>query len=210
MPNTILFTLTVFLGLFAMLEPFSHTVMFASVVMNLDPAAQKRIALKACLFTFVFVSLFVLLGELIFSLFDITLAAFQIGGGVILFFTGFNLIKGGAHEVEAGAQAGGIPSEDVAYSPIGTPMIAGPGVITAAINFTGLDNGFNIFNILVIIGCLAAMCLVNYFCFISSGRITRLLGPGAMGAVSRVMGILIIAIATQIVITGIRNAFHLS
>lgn len=207
-----LFIFTVFLGLFAMLDPISHTVMFMSIAKNYNPKAQKRIAKKACIFVFVFVSLFILSGELIFNLFDTTLSAFQIGGGIIIFFTGFGMLKNTEHDPKEELEHfnTGDLSEDVAYSPLGTPLIAGPGVITAAMNFTGLDKSFNIPNILVVILVLGILCLINYVCFISCNTITKKLGFGTIRAVSKIMGIIIIAIATQMVITGIKNAFNLS
>jgi len=211
MLNISLFIFTVFLGLYAMLDPVSHTVMFMSIAKNFNPAAQRRIAKKACIFVFVFVSLFILSGELIFKLFDTTLSAFQIGGGIIIFYTGFGMLKNTEHfqKEELENSNTGDLNEDVAYSPLGTPLIAGPGVITAAMNFTGMDKSFDIINILIVILVLGILCLVNYICFVSCHNITKKLGFGTIRAVSKIMGIIIIAIATQMVITGIKNAFNL-
>ncbi len=205
------FIFTVLLGLYAMLDPISHTVMFMSIVKKYDPGAQRRIAKKACIFVFVFVSLFILSGELIFKLFDTTLAAFQISGGAIIFFTGFGMLKNDEHapvEDREPSIAGNL-SEDVAYSPLGTPLIAGPGVITAAMNFTGMDKSFDIVNILIVVSILGIMCLVNYICFVCCHNIIKKLGMGTIRAVSKIMGIIIIAIATQMIINGIKSAFNI-
>jgi len=212
MADNILYIFTVLLGMYAMLDPISHTVMFMSVVKDREPKAQKRIAGKACFFVFIFVSLFVLSGELIFHLFDITLASFQIGGGAIIFFTGLNLLSNKEHFTREELEdiASGETGDDVAISPLGTPLIAGPGVISAAMNFTGLDKSFNLFNILLVIAVLGILCMVNYFCFISYNAITRKLGVGTVRATSKIMAIIIIAIATQMIITGIKSAFGLT
>ena len=90
----ILFLSTVFLGFFAMLNPIGNTPVFLAMVGNADDKTIKRVAFKAVLVAFIIIMVFSLFGHLIFRAFGITLPAFQIAGGIIVFFIGYDLLQG--------------------------------------------------------------------------------------------------------------------
>ena len=129
---------TVFLGFFAMLNPIGNTPVFISMVGEADKAIMKKVARRAVFTAFIIIAIFCLFGHLIFKMFGITLPAFQIAGGIIVFFIGYDLLQGKA----AGAQHSTVPLtlqsyEDMAISPLGIPLLAGPGTISTAMNFVG-------------------------------------------------------------------------
>ncbi len=96
MPDITLFLSTVFLGFFAMLNPIGNTPEFLAMMGSADNKTIKRVTFKAVLVAFVIIAAFCLFGHLIFRMFGITLPAFQIAGGIIVFFIGYDLLQGKA------------------------------------------------------------------------------------------------------------------
>ena len=102
---------------------------------------KGKIARKSVLFAFIIVSIFVILGGIIFKVFGITIQAFQIAGGVLLFLVGYQLLHGSEsrmHHPHPDERAGG--SDDVAISPLAVPILAGPGTISSALSFTATNS----------------------------------------------------------------------
>jgi multiple antibiotic resistance protein len=210
MTDLALFLPTVFLGFFAMLNPIGNTPVFLSMVGDADKGVIKKVARRAVLTAFVIIALFSLFGHLIFRMFGITLPAFQIAGGIIVFFIGYDLLQGKV----AGAQHSGVPLAkqsyyDMAISPLGIPLLAGPGTISTAMNFVGEANNF--FYTLLIVLIFAVVCIITYFLFIISNRIADKFSPPLIKVVSRIMGLILAVIAIQMLINGIFNVikeFH--
>jgi multiple antibiotic resistance protein len=204
MTDLALFLPTVFLGFFAMLNPIGNTPVFLTMVGDADHTTLKRVAFKAVLSAFIIISVFCLFGHIIFRLFNITLPAFQIAGGIIVFFIGYDLLQGKA----AGAHKSKIKDSealynDMAISPLGIPLLAGPGTISTAMNFVGQGNSF--FNTILIILVFAIVCAVTYLMFILSKNIADKLRPSLIKAISRIMGLILAVIAVQMLINGIFN-----
>lgn len=199
-----LFFPTVFLGFFAMLNPIGNMPVFLSMVGDADRAVIKKVAFRAVLTAFVIIALFSLFGHLIFRMFGITLPAFQIAGGIIVFFIGYDFLQGKT----AGAQHSSVQVklksyEDMAISPLGIPLLAGPGTISTAMNFVGEANSF--FYTIVIVLIFALVCFITYLMFLLSNRIAERLNPALIKVISRIMGLILAVIAVQMFITGIFN-----
>jgi len=204
MPDLTLFLTTVFIGFFAILNPIGNTPVFLTMVGDADQVIIKRVAFKAISVAFIIITLFSLFGHLIFKLFNITLPAFQIAGGIIVFFIGYDLLQGkaaGAHKSKLKNSAA--PYDDMAVSPLGIPLLAGPGTISTAMNFVGQGNSF--LNTVLIILVFAIVCAITYLMFILSKRIADKLRPSLIKAISRIMGLILAVIAVQMLINGIFN-----
>jgi multiple antibiotic resistance protein len=199
-----LFITTVFLGFFAILNPIGNTPVFLLMVGDADQMVIRKFAIRAILVAFIIITIFCLFGHIIFRLFNITLPAFQIAGGIIVFFIGYDLLQGkaaGAHRskvIESDAEY-----DDMAVSPMGIPLLAGPGTISTAMNFVGEGQSF--FDTLVIILVFATVCIITYFMFILSKRIADKLKPSLIKTISRIMGLILAVIAIQMFINGIFN-----
>jgi multiple antibiotic resistance protein len=204
MTDLVLFLPTVFLGFFAMLNPIGNTPVFLTMVGDADHRTLKRVAFKAVLSAFIIIAVFSLFGHIIFRLFNITLPAFQIAGGIIVFFIGYDLLQGKA----AGAHKSKIKDSetllnDMAISPLGIPLLAGPGTISTAMNFVGQGNSF--LNTVLIILVFGIVCSVTYLMFILSKNIADKLRPSLIKAISRIMGLILAVIAVQMLLNGIFN-----
>lgn len=204
MTDLALFLPTVFLGFFAMLNPIGNTPVFISMVGDADRTVIKKVAFRAVLTAFIIITIFSLFGHFIFRMFGITLPAFQIAGGIIVFFIGYNLLQGKL----SGAQHSKIPItlrsyEDMAISPLGIPLLAGPGTISTAMNFVGEGKSF-LYTILIVL-IFALVCSITYLLFILSKKIADRLSQPIIKVISRIMGLILAVIAVQMFINGVFN-----
>ncbi len=204
MTDLTLFLPTVFLGFFAMLNPIGNTPVFLSMVGEADKKTIKKVAFRAVLTAFFIIAIFSFFGHVIFRMFGITLPAFQVAGGIIVFFIGYDLLQGKV----AGAQHSNVQInvksyEDMAVSPLGIPLLAGPGTISTAMNFVGESNKLSYTLLIVLI--FALVCAITYFMFLISNRIADKLSPPLIKVISRIMGLILTVIAVQMFINGIFN-----
>ena len=217
----ILFTGTVVMGFFAIMNPIANTPIFMGITADISDRKQKNsIAFKSTLFAFIIVAAFTILGQLIFKMFGITLPAFQITGGILLFFIGYDLLQGKSasfhhpvvHDREKLQKKAADPDSatSIALTPLAIPILAGPGTIATAMNFVGMKTSLgHVEHLAVVIVAFALMCLITFVMFISANRIVDFLGKHIINVISRIMGLLLAVIATQMVISGINNAIEM-
>ncbi|GAA5129498.1 MarC family protein [Alloalcanivorax gelatiniphagus] len=196
--------LTVFMAFFAIMNPIANTAVFAGLAGSETPARQRMIATKAVTITFIVVVLFALLGKTIFALFDITLPALRITGGVLVFLVGYHMLQGSPSKLHTGEDDG---DTDIATSPLAVPLLAGPGTIATAMNYS-VAGGWPA----TAITCLAflALCIITFICFIFSARIINLIGENGLSITTRLMGLILAVIGTQMLVAGVGEVLHLS
>jgi len=200
------FGMTVLMGFFAIMNPIGNAPIYIGLVEGCSDAEKGRIARKSVLFAFIIVSIFVIFGGIIFKMFGITIQAFQIAGGILLFLVGYQLLHGGVsrmHHPHPDERVGG--SDDVAISPLAVPILAGPGTISSALSFTATDSSPS--HVAMVVGVFAFVCLLTYLAFIYSEKIMKLLKPDMIKVVSRLMGLILTILAAQMIILGIKGAF---
>jgi len=181
------------------------------MVSDFDRNTQRKVALRSVIVAFVIIAIFSIFGHIIFRMFGITLPAFQIAGGLIIFVMGYNLLNAKDSTMHSQAPMAREDmeklAEDMAITPLGTPLLAGPGTISAAMNFVGAEK--SILNVILVIAMFAIMCFITYILFISSHKLAARVNPGILKVVTRVMGLILSVIAIQMLITGIEGAIHL-
>jgi multiple antibiotic resistance protein len=199
-------TITVFLAFFAIMNPVANTPVFIGLTDG-DPAAVKRqVAFKALLIAFVIVLVFCLFGRMLFELFGITLPAFRIAGGALVALVGFQMLHGAPSRVHhPGDDDSG--SDDsalgVAVSPLAMPILAGPGTLATAMNFSATGNTTEI---IITIAMFAVLCLITYVFFVAGQRLVGLIGKNGINVVTRLMGLILAVIGTQMAIVGLHAA----
>jgi multiple antibiotic resistance protein len=199
------FSLVVFTGFFAIMNPVANTPVFLGLAEDQDAATRRSTARKAAITAFLIVTVFVLFGHLIFKVFGITIPAFKITGGILVFFVGQEMLrskKSELHSHDATAGAG----KDVAISPLAIPILAGPGTIVTAMNYV-TEGVFMKTGIVILI--FALMCFLTYLSFNLGEKIVEKLGKNIILVIAKIMGLIIAIIGTQMVITGIKLAFDL-
>jgi multiple antibiotic resistance protein len=210
MKDIVLFASTVFMGFFAIMNPIGNMPIFLGLVEGIDKTEQKKIARKSVLLAFIIIAVFSIFGSIIFEAFGITLPAFQIGGGLLIFIVGYQLLHGkesSMHHPSEGENDADNSVEDIAISPLAIPILAGPGTISTAMNFVGESS--KILNITVVIIVFGLICFITYFCFVFGEKILSHMKKGVVKVITRLMGLIITIISVQMVIAGIHNAIKL-
>lgn len=197
------FALTVFTGFFAIMNPLANTPAFMGLVAGRSEKAKKRIAWKACVTAFFIVAVFVFLGKYIFDLFGITIPAFKIAGGILLFYVGFEMLQSKKSTIQNPDAVDA--DEGIAISPLAIPILAGPGTIVTAMNFT--DNS-TYTHIAIIIIVFAFLIVLTYLAFALSDKLVKLIGNNMITVIGKIMGLIIAIIGTGMVIEGITVAFN--
>ena len=202
--------LTVFMGFFAIMNPIANVPVFVGLTADEDDKTTAAIALRGLLLAFIIVTLFSVAGKAIFQLFGLTLPAFRITGGLLVFLVGFHMLQGNhssvQHPQSREKERGEEKSLSIAVSPLAMPILAGPGTITTAMNFASTGG---LQELLMTIATFAVLCVITYLFFFFGEKFATYLGASAMGVITRMMGLILASIGTQMVIEGIRGAFQL-
>jgi len=210
MESALLHASTVFMGFFAIMNPIANVPVFIGLTRDDDERTTAAVAARSLLLAFVIVVLFSVAGKLIFELFGLTLHAFRITGGLLVFLVGFHMLQGNPSSVQHPKSVENHrPSPEalgVAVSPLAMPILAGPGTLATAMNFA---SGGGIAELLVTIAMFAVLCVITYLLFIFGQRLVVRCGPSLLGVITRMMGLIIATIGTQMVIQGVQGAFGL-
>lgn len=194
---------TVFMAFFAIMNPIANTTVFAGLTGNMDRPEQIKIAARALLITFIIIMLFAVLGKSIFHLFGITLPALRITGGILVFLVGYHMLQGENSKLHTAQDS---DDTDIAVSPLAVPLLAGPGTIATAMNYSSAGGWMEI---VVTILAFATLCFITFFCFIFSSKIISLAGVGGLNIVTRLMGLILAVIGVQMLIVGIQAAIQI-
>jgi multiple antibiotic resistance protein len=198
------FSLTVFTGFFAIMNPIANTPVFLGLVGDRNAVERKTIARTSCITAFLIVVFFVIMGKYLFELFGITIPSFKITGGMLLFYVGFEMLQSKKSKIH---HQEGIELDDgVAISPLAIPILAGPGTIVTAMN--DITNG-TMLNILIVITIFALMVFLTYIAFSLSELIVKKIGNHLITVVGKIMGLILAIMGTGMVVEGIKIAFNL-
>ncbi len=203
--------ITVFMGFFAMVNPIGNLPVFMSMVQDFDKKTQNKVALRATTTAFIIITIFCIFGHIIFRVFGITVPAFQIAGGIIVFIIGFQMLNAKENPIHSQSLEEKEQMKqvvhDMAITPLGIPLLAGPGTISTAMNFVGAEKSLT--NVIVVIVIFGIMCFITYLMFVSSRMIASKINPGMLKVVSRIMGLILAVIAVQMMINGIEGTIDI-
>jgi multiple antibiotic resistance protein len=195
--------------LLVVVDPVGLTPAFLAVTQGLPAAARIRIAFRACLIAAAILAGTAMIGDWLLDKLAITLPAFRIAGGLLLFAVASEMVFGARIERQS-KQAEEAIEEHVAHVaafPLAIPLMAGPGAITATLLLAGQARG----QPLLLAGLLAVILIVIGVCFgvfRMANRIERMLGVSGSVVLSRLLGVLLAALAVQFVIDGVRVVLH--
>lgn len=202
-PETLLLALSTF---FATIGPADLILVYAALTERSTPAERRHMALRGVLIATGILLFFAVFGEAMLRLFGITLPALRIAGGVLLLLISIDMVfarhsggTGTTPEEETEART----RHDISVFPLATPLIAGPGAISATILLATGAGAFTV-NWLLVVVALLAVLLLCYLAMLVALPIQRLLGITGLAVVSRVVGVLLAALAIQFLIDGIR------
>ena len=197
-----------FIFFFAVIDPIGTVPVFIAVTSHYEDRFKKGIAIKATLVAAAILLFFVVAGEVILTAMDIPLSAFQIAGGIVLFLFALSMIFGESKPeeevkmVESGSESG----SETAIFPLAVPSIAGPGAMLASVLMTE-NSRYNIIEQAQTVAVMFVVLLMVLVLMLVAGWIHRLIGSSGASIISRVMGMILAAVATTNVLAGIKAYF---
>jgi multiple antibiotic resistance protein len=168
----------------------------------MDRSTRRKIALQASLIAFCVLAGSALIGDWLLRSLGISLAAFRIAGGLLLFAIAFEMVFGHRIERKAGLAGGVNDALGIAAFPLGIPLMAGPGAITAMVLLAGRMNGDTL-GLALLIGIMGLIMASSLLVFLASERLKRLIGIQGQMVLGRLLGVLLAALAVQYVADGV-------
>ena len=208
-------TVNFFVALFALIDPIGNVPLFAAATSGVTKAAQRRIALYIAIFAFAFLTFFYFTGVAILQYFGISMTAFRIAGGVLLFRLGLVMMGDDFTATFASmAQEGEVLSTAASARklferlivPFGMPLLIGPGAISAVVIYAGQNTEAGWQGTAAGITAIFGVSVTVFIAFFLSGMISRALGKVGMTIVVRVLGLILCALAVQFIIVGLAGA----
>ena len=209
MDNLPVLVVKTFFGFLAIMKPFANTALYVALVEKFDEPQKRAVARRSVVTAFVVVAVFCVAGKLIFELFGLTLPAFRITGGILIFWVGFELLQGRFSKMQSpgeGRKAAADSAMRVALTPLAIPILAGPGTIATAMNFAAAGS---LVAVVTTVGILGVMCVATYVFFVYGREFIGFLGEGVVKIISQLMGLILAVIGTEMVILGVQGAFEI-
>jgi len=201
------FLIGAFVTLVVVVDPIGLVPGFLGITTGLPPQARRSVALRAALIAGGILAGSALVGDWLLRTLSITLPAFRIAGGLLLFSIASEMVLGVRTERQT-REAGEAVEErvrNIATFPLAIPLMAGPGAITATVLLAGRSAG-NLVLLGALLGVIALVLAICFAVFLLSVPIARLLGHTGSNVLSRLLGVLLAALAVQYVIDGVRAA----
>lgn len=203
MENLVTYTFTVFMSFFAIMNPIANTPIFLGLVEGESRDNQKKIAKTATITAFLIVVSFIIAGKYIFELFGLTIPAFKITGGILIFYVGFEMLMSRKSQIHNNNLE---EANNLAISPLAIPILAGPGTIVTAMNTV---TNANYIHIAIVIVIFALMIYLTYLAFTFSEEIVEKVGTNLISVIGKLMGLILAIIGTGMISEGIKLTFNL-
>ncbi|APO86495.1 MULTISPECIES: MarC family protein [Marivivens] len=194
-----------FTTLFVIIDPIGLTPLFVALTHGASAQLRRKIALRACITAAVILFCFGIFGEALLGFVGISMPAFRIAGGVLLFLTALEMLfqkrqtRRQGHTDDAAEDH----IDDPSVFPIAIPLIAGPGAIATMILLTDQAEGIGGFA--AVMGVMLSVLLIVFILFLVSNMLERILGRVGVNVVTRILGMLLAALAIQFILDGLRS-----
>ncbi|MEI8295278.1 MAG: MarC family protein [Alphaproteobacteria bacterium] len=204
MPNELLYQ--IFIKLFVVIDPFAVLPMFIMLTRNDTPVGKRNTALKACSIAAGVLVVFAVLGDKLFHMLGISQPALNIAGGGLLLLAAIEMVvakDSGFHSTTADESKEAFKRDDISVFPLAIPLIAGPGALTTVVMVAHQAEEINIFAQAQVIFVLFLVLGITYAVLYMGDSVMRLLGVTGTNVLTRVFGIILAALAVQIMINGV-------
>jgi multiple antibiotic resistance protein len=199
------FLISALVTLFVVVDPIGLVPAFIGLTMGLEPKSRRAVALRASILATAILAGAALIGSWLLATLSISLPAFRIAGGLLLFSIASEMVFGVRTQRQSRSAEEALEEHvrNIAAFPLAIPLMAGPGAITATVLLAGRANS-DPMRMVMLIGVIVAVCAVCFLIFCAATRISKLLGVTGNVVLSRLLGVLLAALAVQFVIDGIR------
>ncbi|MEX0306893.1 MAG: MarC family protein [Ruegeria sp.] len=195
------FFITAFTTMFVVIDPFGTTPVFVALTQDMDAATRRKIAIRSCLTAVFILIAFAAFGEAVLGFIGISMPAFKVAGGALLFLTALDMLferRNKRRENRAEEEEHPDPS----VFPLAIPLIAGPGSIATIILLAGQNPGVQ--GIAAACAVMLAVMLVVFVFFLAGGLIARILGKTGLNVLTRLLGMLLAALSVQFILDGLK------
>ena len=202
-----LFT-SAFITLLVIIDPPGCAPIFASLTRGTDAAHRRRMAVRSSVVAWCILIFFALLGEAMLDKLGIDLASFRLAGGIMLFIIALEMVfeKRTERREERAKEIEGTPeAEDISVFPMAIPMIAGPGSIASIMLLIGRADGPAEWGI--VLGAMTVVIVLTLVALLTAGPLMKLIGAKLEAMITRILGVILAALAAQFVIDGLRQSF---
>jgi multiple antibiotic resistance protein len=201
-----LFT-TAFLTLVVIIDPPGCAPIFASLTAGTEAVHRRRLAIRSALVAWSILVFFALLGEPLLRTLGISLSAFRLAGGIMLFMIALDMVfeKRTERREERAEEIKGTPeAEDISVFPMAIPMIAGPGSIASIMLLTARADGLA--EDLTVLAALTAVLILTLAALLAAGPLMKLIGVKLEAMITRILGVILAALAVQFVLDGLERS----
>ncbi len=201
------FALSTLTTLFVVVDPFAAVPLFLTMTPADPPGHKRRIAWRAALASAIVLALFAAVGSLVFRLLGISLGAFRIAGGILLFLLAVDMLRAqrSRQRTSPEEEAEGLDREDPSIFPLAIPMLAGPGATSTVMVL--VSRAQRIWQYAVVFAAILVTALATYWILRAALPVEKRLGQTGMNVVQRVLGLILAATAVQFVVEGIGTVF---
>ena len=202
--------LSAFVTLFVVIDPPGCAPIYAGLTTGATPAQKRAMALKACVIAGIILLVFALFGEQLLGALHIELDSFRVAGGIMLFLIALDMVfeKRTRRREDRAEKIRETPEvEDVSVFPMAMPMLAGPGAIASVMLLTGSAQGIE--GTLVVLAALLSVLVLTLLALWAASPLMKLVGAQVEAVITRLLGVLLAALAAQYVFDGVRGIFNL-
>ncbi|MBK8616983.1 MAG: NAAT family transporter [Anaerolineales bacterium] len=195
------FALLSFISMFTMVNPVGVIPVFTAMTAKLSPQESHRVARKASLTALFILLAFALTGQWIFRFFSISVNSLRVVGGVIFFLMGYEMLQAHLSRTQFDDETNHAYINDISITPLGIPIICGPGAITTSILLmnetkTPLEVG-------IVVGIIVLLIAITYILLLGAKQVTRLIGENGNKVMLRLMGLIVMVIAVEFFFSGL-------
>jgi multiple antibiotic resistance protein len=196
------FAVLCFITLFTMVNPLPVVPVYLAMTRGLPAPQARRVALKATMTALLVMAVFALGGRLIFQFFQISIDSMRIVGGVLFFLIGFDMLQARPTRTKHDEESVAEYVEDIAITPLGTPMLSGPGTITSVILL--MNESATLLHRAELFAAMLVVAVLTYLILVNGQRILRRIGSSGNKVLTRLMGLIVMVIAVESFFAGLR------
>lgn len=196
------FALFCFTAFITIINPLSTLPVFLSMTANFDNKRRNITARKAVVTAFIAMVFFAFAGKFIFDFFQITANGFRVAGGILFFIMGFEMLGAKISRDKITKEEMKDAANDISITPLGIPMICGPGAITNSILMMEQAKGWD--NKLIVIAVMFVICLIMLITLYGGTKLVKFIGDTGMKVMMRIMGLILMVIAVEFFFSGLK------
>jgi multiple antibiotic resistance protein len=190
-----------FTSFFTLINPVGAMPVFMTMTNLLSDSQKRRTALRACLTAFLTLLIFAFGGQLLFRIFGISVNGFRVVGGIIFFQMGYDMLNAKLSRIKIEKSQVREYVDDISITPLGIPIIAGPGSITNSIVL--MEDAQSVMMKVVLIASIAATLILTYIAMVGSGKFVKIIGETGNKIMMKLMGLIVMVIAVEFMVSGL-------